>query len=97
MVSRFLQLGVSSWLTMVLSGCLTASTVGCVSMTGASEAGVGYRSETKLFFYHETNKELEGTKAEFKVDLVPLVDMIIRLGDDDAEASETEPVDSSPD
>lgn len=63
----------------VVSLLICLALVSCsISPTGASEAGIGYSSETKMFLYHEVEGDKEGKTAEFKIDVDPLMDLLLR-------------------
>jgi hypothetical protein len=94
--------------TAICVGCLLfamAFVPGCLTMSeliGAGDAGVGYSSTARVFFYHTVDGDKEGKTAtsqfETKTDLVGAV-----LGDGDGEDVPTEvetaadPPDSPPD
>lgn len=70
-------------LTTCLAGltCIV-TTGGCMStLTGAGEMGMGYRSETKVFLYHEVDGDKDGVESKSELDLEPLLDLIIRYQD----------------
>ena len=48
-------------LLTLASSCLST---GCMSLRGAGEMGMGYRSETKVFVYHTVDGDKQNATAE---------------------------------
>jgi len=78
-------------ITSVLLSLAFLLPTGCMStLTGAGEMGVGYRSETKLFAYHSVDGDKEGKQSKSELDLTPLLDLILKYQEGQADEAPTD-------
>lgn len=53
--------------------------VGCNAvLSGAGNVGMGYSSESRIFLFHDVDGDKEDKKAESKLDLDALMDLIVK-------------------
>ena len=94
MAQRFLQLGVSSFLSIALARCLLPNLLGCsVLLSGAGERSVGMRNDNFLVFKHSVDGDKQDVTSKATLEADALLDLVV--GGGDVEASEAEPVSSS--
>ncbi len=55
---------------LLVSGCV-------VMLDGAGKAGIGYRSETTLFGFHEVDGDKEGKESKSELDVDPVLKSLI--------------------
>jgi len=80
-------------LTPIMIGTLSYLSGCTVPLMGAGEAGIGYRSETKLFAFHTVDGDKTDIRSESRLDLAPLLDFLYRWKNDET----TPPPDTTPD
>ena len=73
------------WLALFGLGCV-------VMLDGAGKAGVGYRSETTLFGFHEVDGDKEGRKSKSELDVDPVLKSLIGGAPSVPEDSESDEV-----